>query len=143
MSKMENKNNGTTEMNQNGQAPATEPKQETPAAEDNKSEKIGFGTKVKNFGKEKVIPAAKLVGKGVAKGASIAGGALATAYLIGMAIGGYTAIKGKNSTEESTDQEQSSSSEPATAEKPVEDQKTDDVQISLNENNVQVDSNIE
>ena len=138
MSEMENKNNGTTEMNQNGQAPATEPKQETPAAEDNKSENIGFGTKVKNFGKEKVIPAAKLVGKGMAKGASIAGGALATAYLIGMAIGGYTAVKGKNSTEESTDQANETSISESAEEKPADQ----DVQVVLNENNVQVDSNI-
>ena len=139
MSEMENKVNETTEEKKD-QAPATEPKQETPAAEDKKSEKIGFGTKVKNFGKEKVIPAAKLVGKGVAKGASIAGGALATAYLIGMAIGGYTAVKGKNSTEESTDQaDETSSSESATDEKPADQ----DVQVVLNENNVQVDSNIE
>ena len=139
MSEMENKVNETTEEKKD-QAPATEPKQETPAAEDNKSEKIGFGTKVKNFGKNKVIPAAKLVGKGVAKGASIAGGALATAYLIGMAIGGYTAVKGKNSTEESTDQaDETSSSESATEEKPADQ----NVQVSLNENNVQVDSNIE
>ena len=139
MSEMENKVNETTEEKKD-QAPATEPKQETPAAEDKKSEKIGFGTKVKNFGKEKVIPAAKLVGKGVAKGASIAGGALATAYLIGMAIGGYTAVKGKNSTEESTDQaNEASSSESATDEKPADQ----DVQVVLNENNVQVDSNIE
>lgn len=142
MSEMENKVNETTEEKKD-QAPATEPKQETPAAEDKKSEKIGFGTKVKNFGKEKVIPAAKLVGKGVAKGASIAGGALATAYLIGMAIGGYTAVKGKNSTEESTDQaNETSSSESAEAEKPADDQK-DDVQVSLNENNVQVETTIE
>lgn len=139
MSEMENKVNEATEEKKD-QAPATEPKQETPAAEDKKSEKIGFGTKVKNFGKEKVIPAAKLVGKGVAKGASIAGGALATAYLIGMAIGGYTAVKGKNSTEESTDQaNETSSSESATEDKPADQ----DVQVVLNENNVQVDSNIE
>lgn len=142
MSEMENKVNETTEEKKD-QAPATEPKQETPAAEDKKSEKIGFGTKVKNFGKEKVIPAVKLVGKGVAKGASMAGGALATAYLIGMAIGGYTAVKGKNSTEESTDQaNETSSSESATEDKPADDQK-DDVQVSLNENNVQVETTIE
>ena len=138
MSEMENKVNETTEEKKD-QAPATEPKQETPAAEDKKSEKIGFGTKVKNFGKEKVIPAAKLVGKGVAKGASIAGGALATAYLIGMAIGGYTAVKGKNSTEESTDQANETSSSESAEEKPADQ----DVQVVLNENNVQVDSNIE
>ena len=134
----EKKENMTTEEKKD-QAPATEPKQETPAAEDNKSEKIGFGTKVKNFGKEKVIPAAKLVGKGVAKGASIAGGALATAYLIGMAIGGYTAVKAKNS-EESTDQaDETSSSEPATDERPADQ----NVQVVLNENNVQTETNIE
>ena len=138
MSEMENKVNETTEEKKD-QAPATEPKQETPAAEDKKSEKIGFGTKVKNFGKEKVIPAAKLVGKGVAKGASIAGGALATAYLIGMAIGGYTAVKGKNSTEESTDQADETSNSESAEEKPADQ----DVQVVLNENNVQVDSNIE
>lgn len=132
----EKKENMTTEEKKDQ---ATEPKQETPAAEDNKSEKIGFGTKVKNFGKEKVIPAAKLVGKGVAKGASIAGGALATAYLIGMAIGGYTAVKGKNSTEESTDQASETSSSESAEEKPADQ----DVQVVLNENNVQVDSNIE
>lgn len=141
MSEMENKNTTTEEMKD--QAPATEaPKQETPAAEDNKSEKIGFMQKCKNFGKNKVVPAAKLVGKGVAKGASIAGGALATAYLIGMAIGGYAAVKAKGTTEESDQAEQSSSSESATAEKPADDQK-DDVQVVLNENNVSVDSNIE
>ena len=141
MSEMENKNT-TEEMNQNdqGQQAADQPKQETPAAEDKKPEKVGFFKKVKTFGKDKVVPAAKMVGKGVAKGASIAGGALATAYLIGMAIGGYTAIKSKTD-EESADQEQSSSEETA-AEKPAEDQK-DDVQVVLNENNVQVDSNIE
>lgn len=140
MSEMENKVNETTEEKKDQAPAATEPKQETPAAEDNKSEKIGFGTKVKNFGKNKVIPAAKLVGKGVAKGASIAGGALATAYLIGMAIGGYTAVKGKNSTEESTDQaNETSSSESATDEKPADQ----DVQVSLNENNVQVETTIE
>lgn len=136
----EMKNNELNNENQENkdQAPATEPKQETPAAEDKKSEKIGFGTKVKNFGKEKVIPAAKLVGKGVAKGASIAGGALATAYLIGMAIGGYTAVKGKNSTEESTDQaNETSSSESATEDKPADPEKTDDVQVILTESNIQ------
>ena len=135
------KKNETTEMNQENQAPAADQqKQETPAAEDTKPEKVGFFKKVKTFGKENVIPAAKLVGKGVAKGASIAGGALATAYLIGMAIGGYTAVKSKTDAE-STDQEQSSSEETATAEKP-EDQK-DDVQVVLNENNVQTETNIE
>ena len=133
----EKKENMTTEEKKD-QAPATEPKQETPAAEDNKSEKIGFGTKIKNFGKEKVIPAAKLVGKGVAKGASIAGGALATAYLIGMAIGGYTAVKAKNA-EESTDQADETSSSESAEEKPADQ----NVQVVLNENNVQVDSNIE
>lgn len=143
MSEMENKVNETTEeMNQNDQAQtADQQKQETAAAEDKKPEKVGFFKRVKTFGKEKVVPAAKMVGKGVAKGASIAGGALATAYLIVMAIGGYTAIKSKTD-EESADQEQFSSEE-STAEKPAEDQKTDDVQVSLNENNVQVDSNIE
>ena len=140
MSEMENKNNEITETELFDE-PTTEQKQETQAAEDKKPEKVGFGTKIKNFGKEKVVPAAKLVGKGVAKGASIAGGALATAYLIGMAIGGYTAIKGKTD-DESKDQEQSSSEESATAEKPADDQK-DDIQVVLNENNVQVDSNIE
>ncbi len=117
------------------QAPATEPKQETSAAEDNKSEKIGFMQKCKNFGKNKVVPAAKLVGKGVAKGASIAGGALATAYLIGMAIGGYAAVKGKNATEESDQAEQSSSNEPA-ADKSADPEKTDDVQVVLTETNI-------
>lgn len=142
MSEEMKKVNETEEMNQNDQAPvADQPKQETPAAEDKKPEKVGFFKKVKTFGKEKVVPAAKMVGKGVAKGASIAGGALATAYLIGMAIGGYTAIKSKTD-EGSADQEQSSSSESATAEKPVEDQKTD-VQVSLTEQNVQVETTIE
>lgn len=139
---MENKNTTTEEMNQNDQAQtADQQKQETPAAEDNKSEKIGFGTRVKNFGKEKVVPAAKLIGKGVAKGASIAGGALATAYLIGMAIGGYTAVKGKTS-EESTSQADETSSSESAEEKPADDQK-DDVQVVLNENNVQTETNIE
>lgn len=131
--------NETTEMNQNDQAPATEPKQETPAAEDNKSEKIGFVQKCKNFAKTKVIPAAKFVGKGLVKGATVAGGALAMAYFIGAAAGGYAAAKGKAS-EESTDQaEQSSGSESVTEEKPADQ----NVQVVLNENNVQVDSNIE
>ena len=138
MSEMENKVNETTE-NQKDQAPATESKQETPAAEDNKSEKIGFMQKCKNFAKTKAIPAAKFVGKGLVKGATVAGGALAMAYFIGAAAGGYAAAKEKAS-EESTDQaEQSSSDESATAEKPADQ----DVQVSLNENNVQVDSNIE
>ena len=137
MSEMENKVNETTEEKKD-QAQQAADQQNTAAAED-KPEKVGFGTKVKNFGKEKLIPAAKLVGKGVAKGASIAGGALATAYLIGMAIGGYTAVKGKTDAG-STDQEQSSNN--AEAEKPADDQK-DDVQVSLNENNVQTETNIE
>lgn len=143
MSEMENKVNETEEMNQKDQTPAADQqKQETAAAEDKKPEKVGFIQKCKNFAKTKAIPAAKFVGKGLVKGATVAGGALAMVYFIGAAAGGYAAAKGKAS-EKSTDQEQSSSSEPATAEKPVEDQKTDDVQISLNENNVQVDSNIE
>lgn len=134
----EKKENMTTEEKKD-QAPATEPKQETPAAEDNKSEKIGFVQKCKNFAKTKAIPAAKFVGKGLVKGASVAGGALAMAYFIGAAAGGYAAAKGKAS-EESTDQaDETSSSEPATEEKPADQ----DVQVVLNENNVQVDSNIE
>jgi hypothetical protein len=129
--------NNENQNNNQDQAPAADQqKQETPAAEDKKPEKVGFMTKVKTFGKEKVVPAAKLVCKGVAKGASIAGGALATAYLIGMAIGGYTAVKGKTDAE-ATDQEQSSSEEPATAEKPADPEKTDDVQIVLTESNIQ------
>ena len=139
MSEMENKNNETTEMNQNDQAQQAAGQQNTAPATEDKPEKVGFIQKCKNFAKTKAIPAAKFVGKGLVKGASVAGGALAMAYFIGAAAGGYAAAKGKAS-EGSTDQEQSSND--AEAEKPADDQK-DDVQVSLNENNVQVDSNIE
>lgn len=136
----EMKKNETTEMNQNDQAQQAADQQNTAtAAEDKKPEKVGFIQKCKNFAKTKAIPAAKFVGKGFVKGAAAAGGALATAFVIGAAVGGYATAKGKAS-EGSTDQEQSSNN--AEAEKPADDQK-DDVQVSLNENNVQVDSNIE
>ena len=138
MSEMENKVNETTEMNQNDQAPAADQQNTAPATED-KPEKVGFIQKCKNFAKTKAIPAAKFVGKGFVKGAAAAGGALATAFVIGAAVGGYAAAKSKAS-EESTDQEQSSNN--AEAEKPADDQK-DDVQVSLNENNVQVETTIE
>ena len=136
MSEEKKENMTPEEMDQ----PATEPKQETPAAEDTTPEKVGFVQKCKNFAKTKAIPAAKFVGKGLVKGATVAGGALAMAYFIGAAAGGYAAAKGK-AEEESTDQaNETSSSESATEEKPVEDQ---NVQVVLNENNVSVDSNIE
>lgn len=140
MSEMENKNNETTEMNQNDQAQQAADQQNTATAAEDKSEKVGFVQKCKNFAKTKAIPAAKFVGKGLVKGATVAGGALAMAYFIGAAAGGYAAAKGKAS-EESTDQEQSSSND-AEAEKPADDQKND-VQVSLNENNVQVETTIE
>lgn len=135
MSEMENKVNETTEMNQvNDQAPATEqPKTEEPA----KEKKDGFLTKAKRFGKEKVLPVGKAIGKGVVTGASMAGAALGTAYLIGLAIGGYTTATAKKDDAETTDDNAESSTE----EKPAD--QTDDVKVSLNENNVNVDSNIE
>jgi hypothetical protein len=139
MSEMENKNNETTEMNQNDQTQQAADQQNTATTAEDKSEKVGFVQKCKNFAKTKAIPAAKFVGKGLVKGATVAGGALAMAYFIGAAAGGYAAAKGKAS-EESTDQEQSSNN--AEAEKPADDQK-DDVQVSLNENNVQVETTIE
>jgi len=141
MSEMENKNNETTEMNQNNdQAQQATDQQNTATAAEDTPEKVGFVQKCKNFAKTKAIPAAKFVGKGLVKGATVAGGALAMAYFIGAAAGGYAAAKGKAS-EESTDQEQSSSDN-AEAEKPADDQK-DDVQAVLNENNVQVETTIE
>lgn len=96
--------------------------------------KAGFWKKAKTFGKQKVLPAAKLVGKGVVTGVSMAGAALGTAYLIGMAIGGYTATKGETKTDSTTDGDQETA---ATAEKPADPEKTDDVQIVLTESNIQ------
>lgn len=138
MSEEKKVNETNEEMNE---TPETDQqKQETPVAEDKKADKPGFFKKIKTFGKEKAIPAAKLVGKGVAKGASIAGGALATAYLIGMAIGGYTAVKGNKTEEESSDdQATDQQTQEDAAEKPADQ----DVQVSPTEQNVQVETTIE
>lgn len=128
------KNNETTEMNQVNDQPATEP----PKTEEPAKKKDGFMAKAKKFGKEKVLPVGKAIGKGVVTGASMAGAALGTAYLIGLAIGGYTTATGKKDDAETTDDNAESS---AAEEKPAD--QTDDVQVSLNEANVNVSSNIE
>lgn len=135
MSEMENKVNETTENQVNDQPATEQPKTEDKPA---KEKKDGFLAKAKRFGKEKVLPVGKAIGKGVVTGASMAGAALGTAYLIGMAIGGYSAAKG-NTDEEKTDEGETA--EVQEAEKPAD--QTDDVKVSLNENNVNVDSNIE
>lgn len=119
------------------QAPAAEQQKPEEPKKDDKPEKVGFFQKVKTFGKEKVLPTAKLVGKGVVTGVSMAGAALGTAYLIGLAMGGYSAAKG-NTDEEKTDEGETA--EVQEAEKPADQT---DVQVSLNENNVNVESNIE
>ena len=123
------------ENNVNEKAETKETMNQEQAADQVKDapKKPGFVQRAKTFGKEKVLPAAKFVGKGLVKGAAVAGGALGTAFLIGMAAGGYSAIKG-NAEEESSD------NGTTTTDQPVDQS---DVQISLNENNVNVDSNIE
>lgn len=135
MSEMENKVNETTENQVNDQPATEQPKTEDKPA---KEKKDGFLAKAKRFGKEKVLPVGKAIGKGVVTGASMAGAALGTAYLIGLAIGGYTTATAKKDDAETTDDNAESS---ATEEKPAET--TDDVQVSLNEANVNVSSNIE
>lgn len=115
----------------NKQQKSEEPKNDKP-------EKDGFLAKAKKFGKEKVLPVGKAIGKGVVTGASMAGAALGTAYLIGLAIGGYTTATGKKDDAETTDDNAESS---ATEEKPAD--QTDEVKVSLNEANVNVSSNIE
>lgn len=132
------KNNEIKNEEVNDQAPAAEQQKPEEPKKDDKPEKVGFFQKVKTFGKEKVLPTAKLVGKGVVTGVSMAGAALGTAYLIGCAIGGYSAAKG-NTDEEKTDED--GTAEVQEAEKPAD--QTDDVQVSLNEANVNVSSNIE
>lgn len=134
MSEMENKVNETTENQVNDQPATEQPKTEDKPV---KEKKDGFLAKAKKFGKEKVLPVGKAIGKGVVTGASMAGAALGTAYLIGLAIGGYTTATGKKDDAETTDDNAESSTE----EKPAET--TDDVQVSLNEANVNVSSNIE
>lgn len=133
----EMKNNEIKNEEVKDQAPAAE-QQKPEEPKNDKPEKVGFFQKVKTFGKEKVLPVGKAIGKGVVTGASMAGAALGTAYLIGMAIGGYSAAKG-NTDEEKTDEGETA--EVQEAEKPAD--QTDDVQVSLNENNVNVESNIE
>lgn len=132
-----NKVNETNNEEVKDQAPAAE-QQKPEEPKNDKPEKVGFLKKVKTFGKEKVLPTAKLVGKGVVTGVSMAGAALGTAYLIGCAIGGYSAAKEKTD-EEKTDEGETA--EVQEAEKPAD--QTDDVQVSLNEANVNVSSNIE
>lgn len=132
----EMKNNEIKNEEVKDQAPAAE-QQKPEEPKNDKPEKVGFFHKVKTFGKEKVLPVGKAIGKGVVTGASMAGAALGTAYLIGMAIGGYSAAKG-NTDEAKTDEGETA--EVQEAEKPAD--QTDDVHVSLNENNVQVDSNI-
>lgn len=130
------KNNEIKNEEVKDQAPAAE-QQKPEEPKNDKPEKVGFLKKVKTFGKEKVLPTAKLVGKGVVTGVSMAGAALGTAYLIGLAIGGYSAAKEKTD-EEKTEGE---TAEVQEAEKPAD--QTDNVEVSLNENNVNVESNIE
>lgn len=133
----EMKNNEINNEEVKDQAPAAE-QQKPEEPKNDKPEKVGFFQKVKTFGKKKVLPTAKLVGKGVVTGVSMAGAALGTAYLIGLAMGGYSAAKG-NTDEEKTDEGETA--EVQEAEKPAD--QTDDVKISLDENNVNVESNIE
>jgi len=135
MSEEKNMNN---EIKEEGkvEAPAADQQNDKPDKPE-KPKKDGFFKKLKTFGKKKVLPTAKLIGKGAVAGASMAGAALGTAFLIGMAVGGYSSAKGEQN-EEASDGDQADTA--AEAEKPAE---TDDVTVSLSESNVDVESNIE
>lgn len=102
----EEKKNMETEMNEN----------QTPEQETHEEERVSFLDKVKTFGKEKVIPAAKVVGKTAKNVCTIAGGIVLGSFALGV-IAGTT----KDDDDEIEDQEEDKEEEDKKASESDED----------------------
>lgn len=75
------------EMKKNMETENNENANQTPEQETHEEERVSFLDKVKTFGKEKVVPAAKIVGKTAKNVCTIAGGIVLGSFALGVIAG--------------------------------------------------------